>query len=116
MRHGNMPFVEFSRRERPSPSAHNHERSDAIGIRERKTETGRAAPIVANHGRVADIELPQQVGQVCDVAIETMRLLPNRLLRQAKADHVGDNDAPAASRQRFHKFPIQESPSGIAVQ
>jgi hypothetical protein len=71
---------------------------------------------VADHGRVPDVELPQQACQICDVAVETVRLLADGFLGQAKPDHVWNNDPPARSRQRLYEFPIQESPGGIAMQ
>ena len=59
---------------------HDHERTDAVRIGKCKAETSRAAPIVTNHGRVANVELSQQARQVCDVAVETVRLFADRLL------------------------------------
>src|SRR5580700_3822128 len=54
--------------------------------------------------------------EICDVAVETVRLFADGFLGQIKADQVRDDHAPACSRQRLYKFPVQESPSGIAVQ
>jgi hypothetical protein len=113
---GKYPFVEFGRRKRPGPGAHDHESADAVRIGGCKAETGRAAPIVTDHGRVANVELPQQAREICDVAVETVRLFADGFLGQIKADQVRDDHAPACSRQRLYKFPVQESPSGIAVQ
>jgi hypothetical protein len=50
------------------------------------------------------------------VAVKTVRLFADGFLGQIKADHVRDDHAPACSRQRLYKFPVQESSSGIAVQ
>src|SRR6266853_10216 len=87
---GKYPLVEFSRGKRPSPGTHDHERSDAVGIRECKTKTGRATPIVADHGRVPNVELSQQAREICDVAVETVRLFADRFFGQTKPDHVRD--------------------------
>jgi hypothetical protein len=110
------PPVEFGWGKRPSPSAHDHERTDTVGIGESKTETGWAAPIVANDGCVANVELSQQARQICDVAIKAMRLFANRLFGEAKPDHVGDDNPPSRCGQRLYEFPIEEPPGGIAMQ
>jgi len=113
---GKYALVEFGRGKRPSPGTHDHERSDAVGIRECKTKTGRATPIVADHGRVPDVELPQQACQICDWPSRLCACSRTGFLGQAKPDHVWNNDPPARSRQRLYEFPIQESPGGIAMQ
>jgi hypothetical protein len=61
------------------------------GVSEGKAETVPAAPVMIDRGDVADVELPQQAHQIRDMPIETMRLLANRLLGQAKPDCIGDN-------------------------
>jgi len=66
----------------------DHQRS---GVGEGKAETVLAAPVMIDRGDVADVELPQQAHPIRDMPIETMRLLANRLLGQAKPDHIGDN-------------------------
>ena len=48
---------------RQGPATHDHESADG----ECKAETGRAAPIVTDQGRVADVELPQQAREICDL-------------------------------------------------
>src|SRR6478672_8996590 len=113
---GEYPLVEFSRGKRPGPGTHDHERTDAVRIGKCKADTGRAAPIVTNYSRVANVELPEQACQVCDVTVEIVRLFADGFLGQAKPDHVWDNDPPAGSRQRLYEFSIQESPGGVAVQ
>jgi hypothetical protein len=84
------------------------------GVGEGKAETVPAAPVMIDRGDVADVELPQQAHQIRDMPIETMRLLANRLLGQPNPI-ISEitNHAPANSRQRFRKFPVQESQSGL---
>src|SRR6266850_2794522 len=108
--------VEFSRGKRPGPGTHDHERTNAVRIGKCKAETGRAAPIVTNYSRAANVELPEQACQICDVTVEIVRLFADGFLRQAKPDHVWNNHAPTGGRQRLYEFPIQESPGGVAVQ
>jgi hypothetical protein len=48
--------------------------------------------------------------------IETMRLLPGRLLGQAEADHIGDDDAVTCVDQRPDNVTVEEAPSWVAVQ
>ena len=113
---GKYARVEFGRRQRPGPRAHDHERAHPFTIGEGKSETGRAAPVVTNHGRVLNVQLSQQAGQVCDVAVERVCLFADGFLRQAKSDHVGNDDAPPRSHERLDECPVQETPGGIAVQ
>jgi len=70
----------------------------------------------ASHGRVANVELPQQAREICDVAVEAVRPFADGFLEQTKADHVRDDHAPACRRLRLYEFPAQKSPSGVAVQ
>src|SRR5262249_36791042 len=92
------------------------QRTNAVGLGERKAETGRAAPIVTDHGGVAQVKLPQQARQVRDVAIEGVGLLADGLLGQPEADHVRNDYAPAGRSQRLDGSTVQKAPGRIAVQ
>ena len=48
--------------------------------------------------------------------IEAVRLLAGRLLGQAEADHVGDDDAVSRVHQRRDDVAVEETPGRIAVQ
>ena len=50
---------------------------------------------MTDHGGVAHVQLPQQTGQVRDVAIEGVRLFAHSFLRESESDHVRNDDAPA---------------------
>src|SRR5260370_11171967 len=97
---GKYSSVEFSRGKRPGPGTHDHERTDAVRVGEGKTETSRAAPIMTDHGRVADVELAQQAREILDVAVETARLVADPLFGEAQADHSREDPAPACSPQQ----------------
>ena len=45
---GKYPRVKLGRRQRPGPGTHQHQRSHACGIRQRETQAGWAAPVVAD--------------------------------------------------------------------
>src|ERR1700751_1047624 len=62
------------------------------------------------------IELSQEAGQIGDVSVERVGLLADRLLGQPEADHVRNDHAPARRGQRLDEFPVQKSPSRVAVQ
>ena len=62
------------------------------------------------------IELADKARQVRDMPIEAVRLLAGRLLGQAEADHVGDNDAVSGLHQRRDDVAIEKTPGRIAVQ
>ena len=50
------------------------------------------------------------------MAIERVRVFAHGLFRQAKADHVGNDDPVACTNQGCDELPIQESPGWIAVK
>ena len=65
--------------------------------------------------RALQIQLADKACQVRDMPVEAVRLLVGRLLGQAEADHVGDDDAVSRVHQRRDDVAVEESPGRIAV-
>ena len=86
------------------------------GIAHREAQAGRPTPVVADHRQALQIQLADQARQVRDMPVEAVRLLAGRLLGQAEADHVGDDDAVSRIHQRRDDVAIEEAPGRIAVQ
>ena len=108
--------VEFRRGRRPRPGAHDGQRAYSFLVAHRKAQAGWSAPVVAHHCQTTQIELADKAGEVGDMPIETMRLLTGRFLGQAKADHVGDDDAVSRIDQRRDHAAVEEAPGRIAMQ
>ncbi len=108
--------MELGRRQRPRPGAHQHQRTHTLSVGQREAEAGRAAPIVADQRDALEIELAQQRREIGDMAVETMRVFPRRLLRKPESDHVGDDHAAPGRRQRFYEIAIEKAPGRVAVQ
>ena len=87
----------------------------AAGIRY-EAKSRRPTPVVADEGYAAKVELAQQRCQVGDVPVETVRLFPSRLFREAKSDHVGDNNTVPGACQGLNEITVEEAPCRVAVQ
>src|SRR5689334_905996 len=64
----------------------------------------------------AQIKLAHQRNQIRRMTIERMRVLPRWLGGQAKANHIGNDDAPTGIHDRTDHVAIEETPCGIAMQ
>ena len=100
---------------RADAGVQDHQARDAIGALDGEPQPDRAAPVLDDDGRLAQVEL---VGEALDRrVVEVVRVVldPGRLVRATEAEVVGRDRARGAGDRRDH-LAIEECPRRLAVE
>jgi hypothetical protein len=71
---------------------------------------------MADENYPAEIELPEQRGQIRNMTVETMRLFTCPLFQEAKPDHVWDDHTVPGTGQGLNEVAVEKPPCRVTME